>query len=98
MSLNTQSFLVVQMLHVIKIIISMKGTESFSLIILKICRIGLVVMNVTPMEFQHALAKLHLGKIIVPAVVMDLTLVVRCNVTLSRFLALELLELMVCKV
>jgi hypothetical protein len=30
--------------------------------------------------------------------VMDLTLVVRCNVTLSRFLALELLELMVCKV
>lgn len=59
-SLKIQSFLVVQMLQVMRIIISIKkDTWSFSLISLKMPRRGLVVNTPAPMDAQQAFAKLH---------------------------------------
>ena len=62
-SLNIQSFLLVQILHDIRMMISMKNeTFSFSFISLKICMGGWIFATATPMEAQQALAKLHRRK------------------------------------
>jgi hypothetical protein len=63
MLLKIQSFLVTQIAHAIKIIISIaKGTSNLSRICLNIYITGLVDTNMTPNEFQQALAKLHRRK------------------------------------
>jgi hypothetical protein len=58
--LSTQSFLVVQILQVMTIMISMKnGTPRCLLILSKICGTDLVVGTLSPIDAQQALAKLQ---------------------------------------
>jgi hypothetical protein len=61
--LKIQSFLVSQILHAIKMMISIaKGTDSLSLMFLKMWGTGLVETKVIPRELHQALAKLHRRK------------------------------------
>jgi hypothetical protein len=60
MLLKIQSFLVVQILQAIRIMISMKkGAARWRLIWLMMVGTLLVVITEMPIEFQHAFAKLH---------------------------------------
>jgi hypothetical protein len=63
MFLKIQSFLVVQILQAIRMVISMKkGTCNLRLILLKMRITEVEVDTVTPMDAQQALAKLHRKK------------------------------------